>query len=538
MIATVLLVVLLLQFVASSSTGGQTGIPSLSFKRLQTFTANSGQNEQQEDLINAIRDGGGKIGAFAVTGLGPDYLKAVKDLRTRAPGCLASSSSYPVSRLSDGSTRRTFATQTGDDFPACLEEPLTRLSAGFDAVETAVMSLIENIAGEKLLYKADVRSAENHTMRSAPHKDHLHVYTRAKFGGRHIMKRDAEQQPGYLVPYHVDNGIFLLITPFPKLGLLMKNSDGSEVSSAAVADPDAVLALVGRGLEEWLLQGQPGSVKGQFHAVPHAVPSMKKAGVEHRTVFARMKVAPGAAVPVITPHEQHLMTFNDVFMGTKKKKNWSDDSQICSVDLKVEEATKDRDHFLEAMDSTCAAGEAYCWMGCYPLPDSCPTVDDAVCFSKVTNVTCSTEPDGKPMDNTCKWECKPKEKQSAYRLNDYCNGKMDMLMSGFEVSGNKKNPCIILFVEEWTLDCRWKFALACVGVLMLGFLIEALICLRRQISRRRRFFIDVSAPARKILILILFGLNLVLGYLAMLVSLLMCLICAVESGSIIRSEIS
>ena len=63
---------------------------------------------------------------------------------------------------------------------------------------------------------------------------------------------------------------------------------------------------------------------------------------------------------------------------------------------------------------------------------------------------------------------------------------MDMLMLGFDVSGKKENPCIILFVEEWTLDTPAKFWLACFGVACLGFSIEALIALRRTITRRRK----------------------------------------------------
>ena len=71
-------------------------------------------------------------------------------------------------------------------------------------------------------------------------------------------------------------------------------------------------------------------------------------------------------------------------------------------------------------------------------------------------------------------------------MSGYCNGKMDMLMLGFDVSGKKENPCIILFVEEWTLDTPAKFWLACFGVACLGFSIEALIALRRTITRRRK----------------------------------------------------
>lgn len=141
------------------------------------------------------------------------------------------------------------------------------------------------------------------------------------------------------------------------------------------------------------------------------------------------------------------------------------------------------------------------------------------CFSTATNVTCSTEPDGKPMDPTCKWECLPKAKANTFRHNSFCSGRMDMLMLGFDTSGKKRNPCIILFIESWTLDSRTKFFFGCIGVMVLGFCIEALIALRRNVSRRKRFFLDLSNGYRKVILLSTFGLNLVLGYLAMLVAM-------------------
>lgn len=122
------------------------------------------------------------------------------------------------------------------------------------------------------------------------------------------------------------------------------------------------------------------------------------------------------------------------------------------------------------------------------------------------------------MDPTCKWECLP-ETKSKFKTSEYCNGKMDMLMFGFDVSGKKENPCIILFFNSWTLDTKWKFALGCLGVMVLGFAIEALIAFRRQLSRRKRTFIDLTSRTRKILTLASFGLNLILGYLAMLVAM-------------------
>ncbi len=313
-----------------------------------------------------------------------------------------------------------------------------------------------------------------------------------------MRRRKRNSDEDFLVPFHVDNGMFLLITPFPQVALEVRLEDGNEISTSDV-DSDVILVLIGRGLGDWLLQAEP-EIQNRFYAVPHAVPSMAQIDVGLRTVYARMKVATMSAKP-----QHSTKTFGDVFMN---EADWNDESQVCSALT----STLNRDAWVEAMDATCAQGEAYCWMGCYPLPAACPQVASARCFSDVNNVTCSTEPDGKPMDKTCKWHCKP-QRQPQYALSDYCNGKMDMLMSGFEVAGDKTNPCVILFIEAWTLDSRWKFAIGCVGVFCIGFAIEALIWVRRRISksRRRRF--------RTALLLATFAANLTLGYLAMLVAM-------------------
>lgn len=123
------------------------------------------------------------------------------------------------------------------------------------------------------------------------------------------------------------------------------------------------------------------------------------------------------------------------------------------------------------------------------------------------------------MDPGCDWHCK---NHPTPLKSDFCNGAMDMLMTGFETAGtNPSNPCVILFIKAWTLDTRAKFGLACVGVAALGFAVEAVIALRRKLSSPRRLSPYLSAPpsVKRIVSVALFGLNLALGYLAMLVAM-------------------
>ena len=381
--------------------------------------------------------------------------------------------------LADGSTRRTAATSTGD-YPDCLTESAKVVSSAYDSVQILVSKMIETIGGGGgISYEDDGIPIP---LQSAPHKDHIHVYEKSSSEVRdnhHQHKAMGE----YLVPYHVDNGIFLLITPFPNHGMSLKMSDESVISTDDV-DRGSIIVLFGLGLTDWLLQNDKIAAS-EFHPVPHAVPALRT--LRHRSVFARMVVAPATATPV--GGGEGSLTFDEVFMRRSLNESGYD-SQVCSTDLP---GSSSDGSWREAMDAMCDEGEAYCWMGCRTLPAACPTPDQATCFSKKNNLTCSTEPNGKPMDPACKWECLPSS-DNVYRVSEYCNGKMDMLMLGFDVSGKKENPCIVLFVEEWTLDTPVKFWFACLGVMCLGFSIEALIALRRTISRRRSWRLTIRSP--------------------------------------------
>ena len=65
--------------------------------------------------------------------------------------------------------------------------------------------------------------------------------------------------------------------------------------------------LMGRGLIDWLLVDH--DKRNQFHAVPHAVESLKTDAIP-RSVFARMKSAPLNAFPINSQNK-----FSDVFFN-------------------------------------------------------------------------------------------------------------------------------------------------------------------------------------------------------------------------------
>ena len=127
-----------------------------------------------------------------------------------------------------------------------------------------------------------------------------------------------------LVPYHIDNGLYLIITPFPDQGLKIKTSSGQEIETELPSN--SILILMGRALTDWLLVDQPVS-RNQFFPVPHGVDALDK-NINARSIFARMKIAPLEAV-VENDSNQIQMTFEDIFYN----KEWRGSDTLCASEL-------------------------------------------------------------------------------------------------------------------------------------------------------------------------------------------------------------
>jgi len=304
--------------------------------------------------------------------------------------------------------RTTYATEEAQ-FPTCLSmmKPLTD---AFDEVEEATVNLIQKAhGGDKKLGYVTGDGKGVTLLQDAPVKDHVHIYKKTK---------DATTtSEAMMVPYHTDNGLFLILTPFPDTGLMIRMGDGSEIQTSNQIGPRSVLVLMGRGLTQWLLQegGYPES-KTNFKPAEHAVPGLPNSLTE-RSVYARMKVAPGGAIPATlvqnenTNQVKDLKTFNEIFMETVVQQDYlsSGSNGLCSVNLKDNQGTtgsRGDGAWFRAMDDLCKEGTAYCWMSCMPVPIECQGhPDEMKCYNDKNHVTCRTNPDGKVMDPGCKWHC-------------------------------------------------------------------------------------------------------------------------------------
>jgi hypothetical protein len=258
-------------------------------------------------IRHALQD----VGGFAVSGLGADYSAALKRLVAAAPTCGEGAMEVI---LADGTLRRSHVSTTQNPavlntaaaFPDCVASDMAAISQTFDAVEAVMAGVLGRLLGNASLH-VSLEDGRPLGLLDLPVKTHLHVY--------HAPTAKTQKQPAagqHSLPMHVDNGLYLLLTPDQSLPLLMRSKSGRAIRTGQVG-PDALLFLLGRGLTDWLVPDT--TEETAFTPALHAVPSLVKTGVTTRTVVARMKVAPLTAVPGTKPSAgQKVRRFGDLFL--------------------------------------------------------------------------------------------------------------------------------------------------------------------------------------------------------------------------------
>ena len=354
------------------------GIPTISLEDLKTVKASE-----------SLKDDGGRISALIIDGLGERYDQALQDLITYGPGCINQLKEGEIISLpmTDESNRKTYATMEGK-FPECFG--LQTLSNAFDEIDGALSSVISMARKEAhpssnlpITYETEGKQL---SIAEALKKEHIHVYDRSV------------STSSYIVPFHIDNGLYLILTPFPGHGLRIKTSDNKVVSLDNLELGSAIV-LFGRGVTEWLLQ-EDDETKQMFYAVPHAVPTAT-IGNTPRTVYARMKVAQSSATPISKTGRNgasKLKTFGDVFMETGiSDPLTSNYNNLCPMTNSLKESKI----WLGVLKEQCDEGLAFCWHSCLPLPSECPHEEDAFCHND-SNEPCFDD----SMDVSCHWDCK------------------------------------------------------------------------------------------------------------------------------------
>merc|ERR1712059_243682 len=185
-----------------------------------------------------------------------------------------------------GTTDRfTLARDTINDtspFPNCVKGAVEMISEAFNQVDKAMSKILRREFGDKLdvLEESGTGYRKFETLDS---KTHVHLY-RGLVGQGNVPKKMA-------LPFHTDNGLYVLLTPSNPLPLYTRNRNGT----TAPLDPEenTILMLLGTGLSSWLLP-----LKGLF-APPHGVPSLPI--LTQRKIVSRMVVAPSLSTPQHAP---------------------------------------------------------------------------------------------------------------------------------------------------------------------------------------------------------------------------------------------
>ena len=284
-----------------------------------TATAGGASRGRLADIKRALRE----VGGLAVTGLRrPDYSSAVQRLREVAPNCLRANTvgddaenHMPVRQveLEDRGRRLSLVRmedpedKSTDEWPDCLRAEMAAVTSTFDQVEQELVAALGRLLGNQTLLVATPAAADGslaiRKLSDLAAKTHVHVYDNNIIGGGEVG--NGEDTEILSLPYHVDNGLYLLLTPSPIRPLRLRSRSGQTVRTDTTNDDDAVIFLLGRGVTDWLLQGNTNDEKelgrGRYrHLVPalHAVPSLRGTPpTTTRTVVARMRVAPLNAMP-------------------------------------------------------------------------------------------------------------------------------------------------------------------------------------------------------------------------------------------------
>ncbi len=341
---------------------------------------------------------------FAVNKLPSEYGVATKKLKEIGPACLNEENSK-MFLMPDGCMRHTHASLSENPTapPYCINDQARVISRTFDQINFMVTNLITKIAGEENVQWTNSTSPKPQSLYEATHKDHIHVYQKGK--------NEAEpEDPNYLLPFHVDNGLYLLLTPFPEHPLLVQDRSGEVISTSGVRS-DSVLVMMARGLNEWLLRGSP--MESEFHAVPHAVLTLNKnPNIISRTVYARMRVLPHEAIPFQSRKKRDVITFGDAQMQRFKRSDDQNGGQeyapgeIAKHGEDGNQAVIGREHGRYNLDGEeCAQGQAFCWRKCRALPTDCNM--PIVCYSMEKQKYCSSNATDAPVihDTTCNWSC-------------------------------------------------------------------------------------------------------------------------------------
>merc|ERR1719391_104322 len=224
-------------------------------------------------------------GALIFTGLGEEYSAALESLSRRAPYCLEGLGL--TVEMDDGSERLTVARDTvgaTGPFPDCVRLEADVVRDAFDRVDKVFSQLMRQQFGNDLDVVEEERNVTK-VWEEFDSKTHLHVYRRS----------NKVTTAPLALPYHTDNGMYVLLTPSSILPL--RTIDRRGEVNLLDSGSSSVILILGTGVTSWLMP------ESGLYAAPHGLPALATILTPApRTVMARMRVAPPGSLPSSSTH--------------------------------------------------------------------------------------------------------------------------------------------------------------------------------------------------------------------------------------------
>jgi len=430
----------------------------------------------------------------------------------------------------------------------------------------------------------------------AKHLEHFHVYSKEGTRYDNIEENEYDSQVvDTALDWHTDAGLFLAFLPAVSCADVDKSDNSFHIKVPTVdektgkeygnelqavfpnerEDEIVIAIMLGAGAEHWL-QTPPGL---KLRAAKHAV--RMKSG-EERAWYGMMHLVPHDA---IVEHYPKPLTFGDM----KKSMGQFEDMQGESdIGMGCGNAnTKDLSPFSMKTDHNdneqlssvfrrrlATVGPAdcnnstnlFCWMNCREIPDednivvdrleegeSVYCLDPAV-LSKTKDLRAAvdacadsfTKSVGGNHQESCANIWYPTElnvptylqgeiiDDSANDYDDsekYCWGATSMHMQGFEWEGL---TCVVYLFQGWIISSRGQLALACLGTIMVGMIVEFVVRQRPIMIGRVK-----NTMAKLAISTSFYGTQLTLAYFLMLVvmtysgPLVLCVVLGLMSGHIV-----
>ncbi|KAF4673586.1 hypothetical protein FOL47_010393 [Perkinsus chesapeaki] len=422
-------------------------------------------------------------GTFIVTGIPAEFTSA----RARITNQLTTECKETIFGFRD-ETKQTLALYAGEtsQVPDCLS--LTDILTVDSVMQKVSQRLAEELdvtllvgdyephvtleVGQRLSRLAEIIAVDG----GRHHLDHWNLYKKPVNSSSSSSGDAVEKEEP--VEMHADMGLFLLLS-------LPRGDKALHFAEGPVELPgtgDSLVVIFGEALRSWLAPGI--DVTAALHKV--VVPADGSSGP--RVVFGRMMMAPPTAI------NSAGLAYQQFFMAPQAFQS-------------------------RRMLSQCAAGQVYCWLRCMTPPEGCPA-ENAVCWDFRKSDLCDMSP-GK-MNPDCALRhvfslSIDVTAEETVKEDNFCESSTDMIMSGFQFLWSEHRTCIILFLHPLVLNTRLKFALGMLAVFCLGIVAEASMRLRKRTENS--LSTSRSTLRGKMILVLLFSINLILAYMAMLVAM-------------------